>query len=90
MAVKSQRVCKTIVAQKADKALFAFSAKKKLLPLAELKKNLATLMEHTTASPDGEKLTHLLKDPSLLEYKFITQQWEEDGTTKLYDGYIIT
>lgn len=89
LAVKSQlRVRKSILQQKADKELLMFSSNRKAYTLAQLKKNLTKLFEGNE-DDDTSQMNKVLKNPAVLEFKYIRHLWEpEPARDKWYDGYI--
>ena len=90
MAVKNQlRVRKIILQQKANKDLLAFSCNKKAYSLVQLKENLVKLMKSGSHDNDTSEMSKVLKEPKLLEFKYIRHLWEPNpGQEKWYDGYI--
>ena len=89
MAVKTQiKVRKVLLSQNAEKSLFAFSANKKVLSLAQLKRNLIQLMQVGHSDQDSDKLVEILKEPKLLEYKYMSHLWTEETGDVWYKGFI--
>ena len=92
IALKTQiKVRKEILHQEADKVLYTFSKDKRPLKLLELKHNLLQLItpgKDAQEDPEVQKLHSLLRDPSLLEHKYISHNWSNDGVEKRWEGFI--